>query len=264
MKISRCDNRPALVPCSLNGFDYQVDPYIGCEHYCRYCYVLDQAETDWTKEILIHADLIGQLRSEISRLEPQTVYMGYLSDPYQPCESEVKQTRDVLELFVEKGFSASILTKSDLVLRDIDLLQRVGYANVSMSVAFNDDRVLSFFEANTVATSRRVDALKKLRDAGLGTSAMICPVIPHITDTMSLIDALAPIVDTIWIYGLSIQSESQQGWSNVRRILDQHFTDAKQEIESTLADSDHPYWRDLRQDLLQRQERDRLDLRVHV
>ncbi|MCP4577402.1 MAG: radical SAM protein, partial [Deltaproteobacteria bacterium] len=117
MNIKPCDNRPALNPCTLKDRNYQVDPYIGCEHYCYYCYALNQAETDWSKEVLIHKDITSQLESELAGIPPQLIYMGWETDPYQPCEAECRQTRQVLELLLEKGFSASILTKSDLVLR---------------------------------------------------------------------------------------------------------------------------------------------------
>lgn len=76
MKVCLCSHRPVLEPCSLKGFTYQLDPYIGCEHLCSYCYALNQAETDWTEEILMHRDIVGQLGCELSALEPQKIYLG--------------------------------------------------------------------------------------------------------------------------------------------------------------------------------------------
>ena len=160
MDIKPCDNRPILNPCTLPDRNYQIDPYIGCQHYCYYCYVLNQAETDWTKEILIHRDITARLKSELSKIEPQKIYMGWHTDPYQPCEAEYRQTRQVLELLLQKGFSVSILTKSDLVLRDMDLLQKMNDANVSVSVSLIDEDVRSLFEANTKPTKTRILALQ--------------------------------------------------------------------------------------------------------
>lgn len=82
----------------------------------------------------------------------------------------------VLELLLEQGFSASILTKSDLVLRDLDLLLPMEDSAVSFSVAFNGDDVRQLFEANTKTTEARISALKKLRAAGIRTTALICPL----------------------------------------------------------------------------------------
>jgi DNA repair photolyase len=122
--VSTCSYRPILAPCGLKNLNYQIDTYVGCEHYCCYCYALDQVETDWAKEVLIHKEIIRQLSEELKNISPQTIYMGYKTDPYQPIEAKYSQTRKVLELFLEKGFSASILTKSDLIVRDMDILKR--------------------------------------------------------------------------------------------------------------------------------------------
>jgi DNA repair photolyase len=136
MKVSVCKNRQILSPCGLKDLDYQVDTYVGCEHYC---YALPQAETDWSEEIFIYKDIVDQLSQELDKIPSQTIYMGYHTDPYQPSETRYRQTRKVLELFLKRGFSASILTKSDLVVRDIDILKEMNDAAVSVSVAFNDN-----------------------------------------------------------------------------------------------------------------------------
>jgi len=264
MKISTCSNRPVLAKCTLKNRDYRVDPYVGCEHYCYYCYALNQSETDWTKEILIYKDITGSLSEELEKISPQTIYMGWQTDPYQPCEAEYRQTRQVLELLLEKGFSASILTKSDLVIRDMDILQEMGSASVSVSVTFNDNRIRQQFEANTINTEDRIGALVKLREAGIKTSALICPVIPYITDVTPLIDMLAPYTDVIWIYGLSIQERSDRNWQNVQSILNRYFPNLKEQIEPVIFSKDHHYWIQLRQDLLEIQNDRQLNLNIHL
>lgn len=264
MKVSTCSNRPVLDRCTLKDLDYQVDTYVGCEHYCYYCYALNQAETDWTKEILIYKDITDQLNNELSKIPPQTIYMGWQTDPYQPCEAEYRQTRQVLELLLEKGFSASILTKSDLILRDIDVLEKMDNASVSVSVAFNNNHIRQQFESNTIDTEDRITALRKLRKAGIKTSALICPVIPYITDVKPLMDILAPYTDVIWIYGLSIKERSDRNWQNVQSILKCHFPNLKEQIEAVIFSKDHPYWIQLRQDLLKIQNDRQLNLSIHL
>ncbi len=264
MNIKPCNNRPVLNPCTLKGRNYQVDPYIGCEHCCYYCYALNLAETDWSKEVLIHKDITSRLESELAGIPPQTIYMGWQTDAYQPCEAECRQTRQVLELLLEKGFSASILTKSDLVLRDLDLLQEMCDATVSASVAFNDNNVRRLFESNTKDTEARINALKKLKAAGLRTSALICPVIPYITDVTSLIDMVAPYTDKIWIYGLSMLTRTDQDWKNVETILENHYPDLIEQIESVVFSKNHPYWATVRHDLERLQKDRRLNLSIHL
>jgi len=264
MNIKPCDNRPVLNPCTLKDRNYQVDPYIGCEHYCYYCYALNQSETDWTKEILIYKDITDQLNNELSKIPPQTIYMGWHTDPYQPCEAEYRQTRQVLELLLEKGFSASILTKSDLILRDIDVLEKMDNASVSVSVAFNNNHIRQQFKSNTIYTEDRITALRKLRKADIKTSALICPVMPYITDVTSLIDMLAPHTDVIWVYGLSIQERSDRNWQNVEGILNSHFPNLKERIEAVIFSKDHHYWIQLRQDLVELQKNRQFNLNIHL
>lgn len=264
MRVSVCSRRPILEPCELKDRDYQVDPYVGCEHYCYYCYALAQAETDWSKEILVHEEITDRLSAELEEISPQTIYMGYHTDPYQPCEAEHLQTRKVLELLREKGFSASILTKSDLVVRDIDILRDMENANVSVSVAFNDNGTRSLFEANTMDTERRIEALRICREAGVRTGALLCPVIPYITDTLPLVDMLAPYTDSIWIYGLSIMDRSGQDWLNVQEILNREFPDLVERIEPVIFSREHAFWTQLREDLVALEENRKLNLHIHV
>jgi DNA repair photolyase len=241
-----------------------VDPYIGCEHYCYYCYALNQAETDWSKEVLIHKDITSQLESELAGIPLQTIYMGWQTDPYQPCEAEYRQTRQVIELLLEKGFSASILTKSDLILRDTDLLQKMNEASVSFSVAFNDNRTRRLFEANTVDNEKRIEALRQLKEAGVRTGALLCPVIPYITDAIQLIDMLAPCTDVIWIYGLSINDRSDQNWLNMQKILSREFPDFLEQIEQAIFSKEHIYWAQLRDDLVTLKNDRQLNLNIRL
>jgi DNA repair photolyase len=264
MKIDTCSRRPLLVPCKLKKPDYQIDPYIGCAHSCHYCYALNQAETDWAKQILMFKDIRSQLIEELENITPQNIYMGYYTDPYQPCEAEYLQTREVLEVLLEQGFTVSILTKSDLVLRDLDLFQGMKNASISISVAFNDNRIRERFEANTKETEVRIEALRKLREAGLKTSALICPVMPYITDVKPLIDRLEPLTDTIWIYGLSIEKCSDRNWRNLEIILKEYFPDLREPIEEIVSSKDHPFWAQLRQELENIQKDRQLDLKIHV
>jgi DNA repair photolyase len=263
-RISVASERPLLVPCSLPGFEYQLDPYVGCGHCCHYCYVLNQAETDWSQEILVHPEFERRLQEELRGVRPQKIYLGYFTDPYQPCESDLRQTRTALEFLRERGFSASLLTKSDMVLRDRDILKEMVDSNVSVSVAFDDDRVMRLFEGNPIETSRRVEVLRRLKEAGVGTAALICPVIPGVTNVFPLLEALVDKADRIWVYGLSVLDQSEQSWRNVQGILETHFPDKKEMIEGIVLDKEHPYWAELREKLARIGEAEGIDLRIHI
>ena len=264
MKIRPCSRRSLLEACSLEDFAYQLDTYVGCEHRCCYCYALNQAETDWAQEILIHEDLVDKLQHELSGISPQTIYIGCNSDPYQPAERTHGQTRQTLEVLAEREFSACILTKSDLVVRDIDLLAGMPEASAGISLAFQNDDDRRLFEAETPSNNRRVDALKRLKAAGVDTYALICPVMPLITDVEVLAKRLAPYINTLWVYALSMEAQSDPNWQNVRRILSRHFADLATEVAQITFSPSHTYWTDLRHQLEELGLRMNLDVRVRL
>lgn len=264
MKVFSIANRKIIEPCGLENINYQIDTYVGCEHYCYYCYALNSAENDWRKEISIHENLIERLSNELDQIPPQKIYLGYKTDPYQPLEAEQLQTRKVLELLLSKGFSASILTKSNLVERDIDLLQKMPDSSVSVSVAFTNNEIRQLFEANTMDTELRIDALQKLKQAGVNTSSLICPVIPYITDVEKLISQLSSKANRIWIYSLSMLSKSELSWLNTKKILQEHYPHLSSCIENIVFDKDHDYWKKLRSVIEEIKMSKKLNLEIRV
>jgi len=264
MHVRRVSRRPILQPCSLQGHTYQVDPYIGCEHLCSYCYALNRAETDWTREVLTYRDIVAQVGKELARLEPQSIYMGWNTDPYQPVEQVQRQTRRVLELLAGKGHSVCILTKSGLVARDADLLAKMPGSSAGVSLAFQDEQVRQLFEAGAPPNDQRIDALKALKEAGIGTYALICPLMPFITDVECLVEQAAPWADTIWVYALSMEARQDRNWHNVQGILDRYFPEMVEPYRQIAFSSDHPYWLELRQDLDRFQSERGLDLRIKL
>lgn len=215
-------------------------------------------------EIRAYDDVAGRLEAELTGIPAQTIYMGYTTDPYQPCETTSRQTRQILKILLEKGFSARILTKSDLVLRDLDLLAQMPDAGVSVSVAFTDEAHRRLFEGSAPETDARIAALKQARAAGIQTNALICPVIPHITRAIPLVRELTAWAGTIWIYGLSIRDRSARTWQILDPILTRHFPDLKTDVGNAVFSQGHAYWDGLRERLTAVKAESGLDLRIHV
>ena len=263
MRYGTCSDRPILAPCSLPTHDFQIDPYVGCAHLCRYCYALNRAETDWSEEIRLHRELKARLARELDAVAPQRVYMGCETDPYQPCEAEFRQTRTALEMLLERGFSASILTKSDLPVRDLDLLTAMDDAVAGFSLAFADDAVRTVFEVDTMPTSRRMEALRRCKRAGLRTSAMICPVVPYVNDPAPLIEHVRNDVDKVWVFGLSMGDKTDANWQAVRTALQNHFPAEFQRCKEAIFDRNAPYWTELRDRITAMFSHEEFELSVH-
>lgn len=235
-----------LIPCNLEGFDYQLEPYFGCSHQCLYCYALCGPGGSWQREVKPYDDMHSRLRSAISDLEPQPIYLGLYCDPYQPAEAEQKQTRQALRILADAGFSASILTKSDLVMRDLDLLAAMPDASVGVSLGFSDDALRRELEKDTPPNERRIAALKAAKAVGLRTSVLICPVLPFLTDLKALLQSLEDSADFVWIYPLAMNNQIDPNWQNVWRVVRARYPDLAAEFKQAVFDRDHAYWSEQR------------------
>jgi len=234
--------QPVLLPCSVAGYEYQLDPYIGCGHQCLYCYALCRQNGGWMNEVRLYKNLSGRLADQVSQLDPQPIYMGWYCDPYQPIEAQRCQTRESLQVLLDAGFSACILTKSDLVVRDIDLLSPMAEASVGISLGFSDDSLRCLLELGTPPNSNRITALRILKEAGIVTYALICPIMPFLTDIPMLLKSLHGYVDSVWLYPISIQQEAGRNWQNILGIINERYPDLATNFRNAVFHSDHEYW----------------------
>lgn len=176
--------------------DNGINLYRGCTHGCIYCdsrskcYQMNHAFEDIeVKENALEL-LEKALRSKKKRCMIGT---GAMSDPYIPLEDNLQMTRNSLELIEKYGFGVAIQTKSDRILRDLDVLQRINKkskAVVQMTLTTHDDGLCRILEPNVCVTSARVAALKAFRDAGIPTVVWLCPILPFINDTRENIEGI--------------------------------------------------------------------------
>ena len=175
-------------------FDASVNPYRGCEHGCVYCYARPfheylgfSAGLDFETRILVKEDAPELLRRELSspRWSPRTLALSGVTDPYQPIERTLGITRRCLEVLTEFRNPVHILTKNDLVLRDMDLLAElasVRAVTVLMSIPTRDPELARRLEPRTSTPERRFRALERLNAAGIPAGIGLSPVIPALTD----------------------------------------------------------------------------------
>ena len=176
------------------AFDRSINAYRGCEHGCAYCYArpthayLDLSPgLDFETRLFAKPSAPGLLRETLARpgYVPQPIAMGTNTDPYQPIEAHYRITRQLLSICLETRHPVLITTKSDRVLRDIDLLRELAMLNlvsVSLSVTSLDPALSGRLEPRAAAPAKRIAALAKLAEAGIPTHVSVAPVIPAITD----------------------------------------------------------------------------------
>src|SRR5262245_8841278 len=171
-------------------FRFTINAYRGCSHACVYCFARPTHEylnlgigEDFEKKIVVKINAVEQLKAEISRpsWQGEGIAMGTNTDPYQRCEGKYQLTRGVVEALGEAGNPFSILTKSSLILRDTDLLVKAS-RSTDVSVAFSigtlDSDVWRKTEPGTPHPLRRVDALRRLTNAGLNCGVLVAPILP--------------------------------------------------------------------------------------
>lgn len=176
------------------GFHQSINPYKGCEHGCIYCFArpthayLDLSPgLDFETKIFYKTDVRRHLLAELSqrKYQCQTLAIGTNTDPYQPAEKQRGVMREILETLLECRHPVSIVTKSALIQRDIDLLTELaalGLTYVHVSVTTLDNELKTKLEPRTAGPQARLRTLAKLREAGIPAGAMLAPIIPFIND----------------------------------------------------------------------------------
>lgn len=176
------------------GFETSINPYRGCEHGCIYCfarptheYLGFSAGLDFESRIMVKMNAPELLEVELSspKWEPQVLVMSGVTDPYQPIERKLKITRGCLEVLAKFRNPVAFITKNRLITRDIDLLGELAAINaaaVNVSVTSLDPKLQQVLEPRTSAPAARLDAVAKLRAAGIPVGVMVAPIIPGLTD----------------------------------------------------------------------------------
>jgi DNA repair photolyase len=176
------------------SFDRSINPYRGCEHGCVYCFARPthaylglSPGLDFESKLFIKPNAPELLERELSAPDyvPKTIAIGTNTDPYQPIERRYKIMRGILEVLERAGHPVGIVTKSNLVLRDLDILSRMAERNlvkVALSVTTLDTKLARIMEPRAPTPQRRLEALRQLTAARVPTSAMVAPVIPAIND----------------------------------------------------------------------------------
>jgi DNA repair photolyase len=193
--------KSALTRCGIPGVDFAVNPYVGCTHACVYCYASFMKRftghvEPWGTYVEAKSNVAEVLARQVRRPRAGKVMLTSVTDGWQPAEATHRLSRACLEALVGSGLSVGVLTKSDLVLRDLDVLAAfrdvVGAWRVSVgfSVTTLDDGLARWLEPGAPPPSARLAALEQLSRAGVPTWVFVAPVLPGLTDAPEALAAL--------------------------------------------------------------------------
>ncbi|MBQ7723181.1 MAG: radical SAM protein, partial [Selenomonadaceae bacterium] len=186
--IKTLEVKNVITKSNLPVCDYSVNPYVGCTHACKYCYAsfmkkFTGHDEDWGT--FLDVKIWNKIKNP-QRYAGKSFFMSSVTDPYNPQEKIYRRTREFLEIFQGVDINLSLQTKSDLILRDLDLIRtfkniRVGFSINTLDENFKDDM------DKAVSIERRLAAMKILHEAGIRTTCFISPIFPGITDVVAII-----------------------------------------------------------------------------
>ena len=230
--------------------DYGINLYRGCTHGCIYCdsrsdiYQLNHKFED----IEVKENAVELLKRELIRRKPFMVVTGAMTDPYVPIEKRLKHVRKCLEVIYRYGYGFSCLTKSDLILRDLDLLKKINEKSkvvVQITLTTADDDLCRLIEPNVCPTSRRVEVLERLNENGIPAVVWLSPILPHINDSEENINSILDYcIDTNvkgvlnLDMGLSLREGNREYFY---KKLDENFSGLKDRYIDEFGDSNFIY-----------------------
>ncbi|WP_370798889.1 radical SAM mobile pair protein B [Xylanibacter rarus] len=223
--------RSVMTKSTLPVGGFSVNPYVGCPHACKYCYA------SFMKRFTGHTELWGTFL-DVKHWEPiknphkydgQRVVIGSVTDGYNPYEEKYCNTRRLLEELRGSTAEIMICTKSDLVLRDIDLLRQFPKVTVSWSVNTLDEQFRADMD-KAVSIERRLKAMEQVYRSGIRTVCFVSPIFPGITDVMAIIERVKDFADLVWLENLNLRGQFKGTIMNYIREKHPELVDLYEEI----------------------------------
>ncbi len=231
MIVRQIECKSILTRSGISAVDYAVNPYVGCEHGCAYCYAVFMKRftghrEEWGQFVDVRVNAPQVLARQLKHARPGSITLGTVTDAYQPLEREYRVARGCLEALLPfDQFPTTILTKSALVLRDLDLLREMGHAEVAFTVTTLDETVRRVFEPHASPIPERLTALARLHDAGIHTWAFFGPVLPAFSDSQEAIDKMFATLSETSVSHVLVDTLNVKGAQGGRlhRILESRY-----------------------------------------
>jgi DNA repair photolyase len=209
--VNQVTAKSVLSRSNIGGITYCVNPYTGCSHGCRYCYAtfmkrFSGHHEPWGSFVDAKVNAPSVLRNQLVRAAKGLVLISSVTDPYQPIEKTLALTRGCLEALRPHDFPLDILTKSPLVLRDIDVLSTFSEVEVGVTITTDDEKMRRLFEPNAPPIADRLNALEQLFRAGIRTYAFLGPILPMQPERLA--EMVTPYVHSVLMDRMNYPSKT--------------------------------------------------------
>ena len=228
----------------IPSVDYGVNPYVGCQHGCVYCYAVFMKRftghsEEWGQFVDVRVNAPQVLARQLKRASPGTVTLSTVTDAYQSLERKYELTRGCLQaLATYDSFPTTVLTKSAMVLRDLDVLREMTDVEVAFTITTLDESVQRLFEPLASPIARRIEALARLHEAGIRTWAFFGPALPVFSDSEKAIDAMFAALAQVGVSYVLVDTLNLKGAlrKRLRRVLETSYPQALKQYRLVLHD----------------------------
>lgn len=256
MIVKEIETKSVMTKSNLPVSDFSVNPYVGCAHACQYCYA------SFMKRFSNHPEPWGEFIDvkiwppirHPEKYAGKEAFLGSVTDCYQPCEAKYGRTRALLEQLAGSGVSISIATKSDLVLRDMDIIRTFPNARVSWSINTLDEGFRKEMDRG-VSIERRLEAMRRFYEAGIQTTCFISPIFPCITDVQAIIERAKKQCNLVWLENLNLRGDYR---ARILAWVHEKHPELDELYHQIYALGDRGYWNALDQDMRAYTEKERM------
>jgi DNA repair photolyase len=190
MIVKEVHAKSILSKSGIPGADYCINAYVGCSHACIYCYATFMKKytghtEQWGTFVDVKVNAAELLRKQLRKAHRGHVMVSSVTDAYQPIEVKYRLTRQCLEILLEHNFPVGILTKSPLVLRDLDIIKKFDEIEVGITITTDDEKMRKIFEPGAPPIEARINTLRKLKEQGVKTYVFVGPMLPMNPEALS-------------------------------------------------------------------------------
>lgn len=264
IKIRETRAKSIITRSNLPDADYVINPYVGCMHSCLYCYARFMKRftghtEPWGKFVDVKVNAPDLVPAKTLKYRKKSIFLSSVTDPYNPLEKKYQLTRKILEKLIPLQPDLGIQTKSDLVLRDIDLLGQFKNCEVGLTITTLDDNLRKEIEPFASAVQNRIKALRELKEAGIKTYVFIGPILPFFTEWKKIVYSTKESVDLYMFENLNIVGTV---WNSVKKwLIEKHrnLLEEYQRIYFTKSD----YWDKVEEEIELFCREQKVDFRIY-
>ena len=257
MNIQAIQVKNILSKTNLPVGDYAANPYIGCTHACKYCYA------SFMKRFTNHPEPWGEFLDvkfwpEIKnskKYNGKSIFFSSVTDPYNQFEAKYQRTRALLTQLADSGAKITLQTKSDLILRDLDLLKKFKEVRVGFSINTLDEKFKNDMDC-AVSIERRINAMRELYNAKIKTTCFISPIFPGITDPIAIIQRVKNFCNLVWLENLNLRGDFKY---KILNYIKQNYPALTNLYNEIYNHKSRVYWEDLGEQVREFAEQNNFD-----